>query len=43
MSKKAKHHVVIGDAHVTNNQSLRRFDWLNNYLANNKPDYLVFI
>lgn len=43
--KKRSKHLVVGDAHVTNNQNLRRFDWLNGYLNsdNNCPDYLVFI
>lgn len=35
--------LVIGDAHVTNKQSLRRFKWLGKYIADNPPDHLVIM
>lgn len=35
--------IVMGDAHVTNGQSLRRFDWAANYIKKNKPDVFVSI
>ena len=35
--------LVIGDAHVTNKQSLRRFKWLAEYIKDNTPDYLVIM
>jgi len=35
--------LVVGDAHVTNGQSLRRFDWAANYIKQNRPDVLVII
>jgi predicted phosphodiesterase len=41
--KKDKKIVVIGDCHVTSDQNLRRFDWLNKYLLENTPDVLIII
>ena len=43
MAPKPSKLLVVGDAHVTNGQNLRRFNWLNNYLNDNPPDYLVYI
>jgi len=43
MALKPSKLLVVGDAHVTNGQNLRRFNWLNNYLNDNPPDYLVYI
>lgn len=35
--------LVIGDCHVTNKQSLRRFKWLGNYLQDNPVSHLVIM
>jgi len=35
--------LVIGDCHVTNGQSLRRFQWAGKYLSLTRPDYCVII
>ena len=47
MSKKIKKQnriLVIGDAHVTNSQSLRRFQWLSSYLTKVPGfDYIIII
>ena len=45
MSKNKQNKIlVIGDAHVTNAQTLRRFDWLNRFILEHDPyDYIVII
>ena len=35
--------LVMGDAHVTNGQTLRRFRWARDYIKASKPDILVVI
>lgn len=35
--------LVIGDAHVTNGQSLRRFKWLSKYIKEHQPTHLVIM
>lgn len=41
--KLKKSHLVIGDAHATPEVSNRRFEWLGNYIIENKPDVIVDI
>lgn len=43
MTKVTNKILVVGDAHVTNNQSLRRFKWMNDYMERSNPNYVVFI
>lgn len=40
---KNKKILVMGDAHVTNGQTLRRFKWANNYIRATNPDAVVII
>lgn len=41
MTNKSNKILVIGDAHVTNNQSLRRFDWLAGLIASTAFTHIV--
>ena len=41
MTNKSNKILVIGDAHVTNNQSLRRFDWLSGLIASTAFTHVV--
>lgn len=38
-----KTHLVIGDAHADPNVSNRRFDWLGNFILENRPDVIIDI
>ena len=35
--------LVVGDAHVSNNQRLARFEWLGHHVMDTRPDHIVFI